>query len=398
MKKQFLAITLLTGTLFVAVNAEAQKKNVNSATLAYKNTFVMNMQKQNLEGAKAAIFNAKEYIDEAAKNEETANDPKMFWMKGTIYSNIYAYAKIANDTTILKDGKMYIETAIEAFKKGYDDGPKFQSDIKSSIREVKMLLNDLSSQSFSKEDYTSAADLYLNQYELSTAIGVLDSASLFNYALSSEKIGNYTDAAENYAKLAGLGYRATDSYILANIAYRNAKDLEKAKAVIIEGRSKYPENKDLLLQAADTYISANDPAGAESLLNEAISKDPNNKVLHLNIGLVYMDLKQNEKAEKAMLKAIEIDPKYEDGLYQAGALLVNWAREIQAQADNLSFKDPKVAQYEKQATETFQRATTHLENYIALVPNDKDVLTILAQIYTYLGNSQKAAEYKKRAE
>jgi tetratricopeptide (TPR) repeat protein len=398
MKKQFLAIALLAGGIVVSGNVEAQKKNVTSATLAYKNSFVTNMQNQKIDAAKTAIFEAKEYVDEASKNEETANDPKMFWIKGTIYSNIYAFGNITKDSIILKDGKMYIETALEAFKKGYDAGSKYQADIKSSIREVNMILNDISSANYSKNDFKTAANLYSTQYELLNSVGVLDSASLFNYSLCAEKNGDFKVAAENYLKLARIGYRATDSYILANSAYRQLKELDKAKEIIVEARTKYPDNKDLLLQAADTYISANDPKGAEQLLNEALANDPNNKILHLNIGLVYMDLGQNEKAEQEMLKALEIDPNYEDGLYQVGAHLVNWAREIQAKADALSFKDPKVAQYEKEATEKFQKATTHLEKYISIAPNDKSVLTILAQIYTYLGNSEKAADYKKRAE
>ena len=39
-----------------------------------------------------------------------------------------------------------------------------------------------------------------------------------------------------------------------------------------------------------------------------------------------------------------------------------------------------------------------LEKYIVAFPDDKAVLNILFQLHRNLGNSEKAIEYKKRAE
>ena len=307
MKKQTLAIILFSGASLFNLSL-AQKKKVNSATLAFKNTYNSNMLKKNYEGAKTAILNAKGYIDEAAENEDTANEAKMYWMKGTIYSNIYALGKLTNDSSLLKNSNELIETAAESFKKCYDIGSKYHYDIKSSVRDFKSLLNPVADQAIKNEDFNSTAEIFNANFLFNQSMGITDSVSLYYTAYSLDHLNKFNEAAQKYTELAQIGYRPVDNYILANIAYRNNKDLEKAKAIISEGRQKYPDSKDLLLQAADTYISANDPAGAETLLNEAISKDPENKVLHLNIGLVYMDLGKKEKAEEAMLNAIAIDP------------------------------------------------------------------------------------------
>lgn len=397
MKKQTLAIILFSGASLFNLSI-AQKKKVNSATLAFKNTYNSNMLKKNYDGAKTAILNAKGYIDEAAENEDTANEAKMYWMKGTIYSNIYALGKLTNDSSLLKNSNELIETAAESFKKCYDIGSKYHYDIKSSVRDFKSLLNPVADQAIKNEDFNSTAEIFNANFLFNQSMGITDSVSLYYTAYSLDHLNKFNEAAQKYTELAQIGYRPVDNYILANIAYRNNKDLEKAKAIISEGRQKYPDSKDLLLQAADTYISANDPAGAETLLNEAISKDPKNKVLHLNIGLVYMDLGKKEKAEEAMLNAIAIDPVYEDGLYQLGAHLVNWARDISNEVSDLPFNDPKAKGLEEKATEIFKRSTIHLEKYIELVPKDKDVLNILAQIYTYLGNAEKANEYRTKAQ
>jgi hypothetical protein len=46
----------------------------------------------------------------------------------------------------------------------------------------------------------------------------------------------------------------------------------------------------------------------------------------------------------------------------------------------------------------YTKAIMPLDAYIAKKPNDKDVLTILFQLYRNLGQFDKANEYKKRAD
>jgi Tfp pilus assembly protein PilF len=52
----------------------------------------------------------------------------------------------------------------------------------------------------------------------------------------------------------------------------------------------------------------------------------------------------------------------------------------------------------QEADAIFKRALIPLEKFITISPNDKDVLTILYQLYRNLGNPEKSAEYKKRAD
>jgi Tfp pilus assembly protein PilF len=111
-----------------------------------------------------------------------------------------------------------------------------------------------------------------------------------------------------------------------------------------------------------------------------------------------MDLKQNEKAEQALVKALEIDPNYEDALYQLGAHLVNWAGEIRNTANNLKINDPNYDKMLAESDATYKKAVSPLEKYAEKNPTDKSVLTILFQLHRNLGNMEKAAEYKKRAD
>jgi Tfp pilus assembly protein PilF len=85
-------------------------------------------------------------------------------------------------------------------------------------------------------------------------------------------------------------------------------------------------------------------------------------------------------------------------MYQLGAHLVTWAGDTKTAANQLKFGDANYNKLLKESDELYKRALIPLEKYIAKVPNDKDVLNILFQIYRNLGNSEKAMEYKKRAD
>ena len=98
-----------------------------------------------------------------------------------------------------------------------------------------------------------------------------------------------------------------------------------------------------------------------------------------------------------MNKALELDPEYIDAQYQLGAHLVTWASDLKTEANQLKFGDPNYNKLMLQSEETYKRALIPLEKYIISFPEDKAVLTILFQLHRNLGNSEKALEYKKRA-
>ncbi|MFT5581576.1 MAG: tetratricopeptide (TPR) repeat protein [Psychromonas sp.] len=205
-------------------------------------------------------------------------------------------------------------------------------------------------------------------------------------------------AAANYASLAKVGFKGATTYSLASNAFRKAGKADEAKAVVAEGRKLYPSDRDLLLELVNINIDEGNAEGAEAALAAAIATDPNNKQLHYTIGTIYIDLKENEKAEKALEKALSIDPDYIDAQYQLGAHLVSWAGNMKDEANQLKFGDAKYDVMMAQSEELYKKALVPLEKYIATAPNDKAVLTILFQLQRSLGNSEKALEYKKRAD
>lgn len=399
MKNSIKKSTLIVGTFVLATVSIAQKKNETSAAVEFKNKYQMSLATGDTEAAKKSLISAKEFIDLAAEHPDTKESPKTLWLKGEIYSNFMILGMQTMDTAFVKlGGEDALDVSIAAFKKGYTISDKFDSEIRESAYQKHDMLDGMAGMLYKGNMFKEAAEVYETEARFFDAVGELDSTSIFNAALCYEKANEYGKAAKLYAQLASVGYRGTTSYALASGAYRKNGQITEAKAIIAEGRKKFPSDRDLLLEQVNTNIEAGDAAGAESALSEAIKADPNNKQLFYTIGTIYIDLKQNEKAEMALNKALEIDPEYIDAMYQLGAHLVTWGSETKTAANQLKFGDPAYDQMLKDADDIYKRALAPLEKYIAKNPNDKDVLNILFQLHKSLGNTDKALTYKKRAD
>jgi tetratricopeptide (TPR) repeat protein len=399
MKNRIQRSTLLFGTMLLAGISFSQKKNETSAAVEFKNNYQSAMMTGDMEKAKKALVAAKGYIDLAAENPETKDSPKTLWLKGEIYSNFMVVGMQTMDTTFMKlGGDDAIDVSIAAFKRGFEVSDKFDADIKESVYQKHDMLDNFATLMYKGNMFKEAAEVYDTQAKYFDAVGQFDTTAIYNGSICNEKAELYGKAAEGYSKLARAGYRGGTCYVLASSAYRKNKQVTEAKAIVMEGRKKYPLDKELLLELVNLSIDSGDAAGAEAALSEAIAADPKNKQLHYTIGTIYIDLKQNEKAEASLMKALEIDPNYQDALYQLGAHLVTWAGELRTAANQLKFGDPNYDKMILQADDIYRRALAPLEKYISISPNDKDVLIILSQLHRSLGDTNKAAEYKKRAD
>mgnify|MGYP003640323497 CR=1 FL=1 len=399
MKISFKGSIVAVGVLTLTSIAFGQKKNETSAAVVYKQQFQINMMKGKTDAAKKSLIEAKEFIDLAAAHEDTKNSQKTLWLKGEIYAAFLSLGMSSQDTSFIKlAGEDAMDVSAAAFKQGYPLGNKYKSEIRDAVNQKVVMLNGFAGMLYKSEQYGEAAELYIYQATYNNAIDVLDSSAIYNASLCYEKVGDFAKAAEGYEKLAKVKYRGTTSAILASSAYRRAGNLEKAKAIINDARKDNPSDKDLLLELVNTNIDAGDAAGAEKALADAIATDPNNKQLYYTIGTIYIDLKENSKAEQALNKALEIDPDYVNAQYQLGAHLVTWAGDLNTDARKLKFGDAKYDVMIAESQEIYKRAVSPLENYITGAPKDKAVLNILFQLHRNLGDSEKALEYKKRAD
>ena len=390
-------ISLALGILAISTISFGQKKNETSAAVEYKNKFMPAFQSQKLDVAKKSILAAKKFIDLAAAHPDTKESQKTLLYKGNIYSSLAILSAMDSTLTDVTADDA-IDIAIKAFEHGYGVGKKYKQDIEESVYKNSAMLAMAAGVAYEAEQFAEAAEAYEIAGRYSDAIGIMDSNYIFNAALCYDKSSNFDKAAVGYERLAKVGYRGTASAVLASRAYRSAGNLDKAKEVISFARKANPTDRELLLELVNTNIDAGDAAGAEKALAGAIASDPGNKQLHYTIGTIYIDLNESAKAEQSLRKSLEIDPDYVDAQYQLGAHLFNWANELKTEASALKIGDPKYNALNVLSSEKMDGALEVLEQYIANNANDKAVLTILYQAHHKKGNSEKAMEYKKRAD
>ena len=394
-------ISLFAGSILLTFNSFSQKMNETSAALEYNKyadifARMMLTGENNLEAAKKALLKGKEYIDLAAAHPETKESPKTLFYKGEIYTSLLIAS--AEDSVYLKEnGDMLLEQGIESYKKAFPS-KKYKEEVLNSINTKKGLFSLGCEQLYKAGQFKEAGEIYDLQVKLSDAVGEVDSSSIFNAGLCAERIGDMETASARYTKAANIQYKAPLIYALAANALRKAGKKAEAREMLLLGRSKYPNDKDILLELVNSDIEAGDNAAAEKSLADAIASDPNNKQLYLTIGTIFIELKQDEKAEEALNKALQLDPNYTDAQYQLGALLSGSAISMKQAASQLKQGDPNYDKMLAKADELYKKAIAPLEAYIAKNPNDKQVLIILAQIYRSLKNPEKSAEYKKRAD
>ncbi len=389
--------SLLIGAVLLSSLSFGQKKNETSAAVEFKNKYIPAVKSGDLETAKKSILSAKEFIDLAADHPDTKTSSKTLYYKGEIYFAIFDLGERMNDTDLKAMATTdFIGQSISSFGKANEDN-KWSTDVLDAAYRAQSAYDKKGNAAYSAENFNEAAMMYSLRAQFMQAAGILDSGAVFYSAVCSEKAGDFKSAAMGYYQMAKAGYKEAVSYNLASGAFRKAGDVAKAKEIISEGRKLYPNDRDLLLELVNINIDENNPAGAEQALNEAIASDPKNKQLYYTIGTIYIELKQNDKAEQSLNKALEIDPDYLDAQYQLGAHLVSWGGDLKTEASNLKIGDARYDVLLAQSNDTYKRALIPLEKYIAKNPKDAQVLTILYQLQRALGNSEKAAEYKKRA-
>jgi tetratricopeptide (TPR) repeat protein len=357
--------------LLVAFPSISQKKNVTDAAMLMNKYNPM----MGAEPAKKTVNEAKGFIDLAAVNPETAEDMKMHLYRGMVYfalievSTMDAMSGKTIDTALMRT---YSEISKESFKKVMADPKKSKTrDAQDFINMRSDMYFNMGVKLYNEKNFEQATQVFVGAYGVKQFIGEEFKDAYTNTTLS-------------------LNY-ACDSLI-------GKKEFDKATQLAETVLQEMPKNIDVLITLVNINLQKGDAVTAEKYLNKALAIDPMNKQLYYVLGTSYIDLKQNEKAEEALRKAIEIDPAYTEAQYQLGAHLVNWAGDIQTEASSLDYKNPRVAELDKQANEILLRGSQVLEKYVEKNPNDKTVLEILYKTYFRLGDSEKAMSYKKRAE
>jgi tetratricopeptide (TPR) repeat protein len=363
-------------------------------------------------GNKALVSNAQRWAEEginldtaikalnvAEKAEDTKDWAKTYYVKGLTYE------AIANsDNPEFKEISEYpLFDAFDNYKKAYnmEGSNMYQGPIDAKMLTMSNQFINKGVEAYQNEDLEKAFKYFektLEVKEMPVFGGEIDTAVIFNTAITAQRIGKYDEAIKYYQQAAEYGYGEGDTYSLMAEAYKNKGDTAKYISTLKEGFEKYPGNQSILAYIINYYLlEAENVEEAFKYLKFARESDPDNPQFYTAEAHLYDKIGETEKAKEKYKKAIEIDPEFFEAYYNLGVLYFNEGVALTDEANKIT-DNKKYLEAKEKADAKFKEALPYIEKSHELEPNDKGIISTLRTLYYRLKMTDKYEEISKKME
>lgn len=217
-------------------------------------------------------------------------------------------------------------------------------------------------------DFLNAKKAFLNAQKYTPYFKQLD----FYIAYSNNKLGNLQDAAKYYDHLIDADTAKAEYIEAAADIYKSIGDTSKALDIIKKGRSRFPDDKVLLMNEANIYSNKKEYSALEPLLKPLTDTYPNNASVAFVAANCYDNLNQYKLAETYYLQAIDINGTVYDPIFNLGLLYLK---------ESMLFPSEKV--------KNINLSTEMLEKANEISPNDIRALQVLQLVYTQTQNKNQ---------
>lgn len=404
-------ITLLVVLFFIG-SAQAQEDGLKLAKSAGRALTTYNMDPANSAGK---LDEAVDKINQAIEKPEALALASTWITRGDIYNTrlqrdmnrrmIDPKATLAGDNDAL--------VAFEAFKKGFEmTDKKFEKkDALKGITQVQGALINIGAMKYDAGDFSKAFDSWNATLASHKMLNDNGEASLLDADGQLEEQTYYTavcgmmakrnqEAAAIYEGMIKTGTNRAAVYAGLYTVKNELNDKTGAKAVLAEGRKRFPEDPELLFAEINLYLTEGKLDELTDRLKQAIAQEPTNVSLYVTLGSVYDNLYQRalndkkdaeantnfEEAKKYYDEAVRVDSKSMDAYYAMGTLYYNKAalltQEMNAMAED--FTPAGIKKYDakkKEILDLFEQALPYFQKAEALDPNDVNTLIALKEIY-----------------
>ena len=367
---------------------------------------------------------AKENIDAATVHPKTMNKAKTWFYRGNIYIDIYR----SQDSIYKNLDPEALPKAYEAYKKAQelDENKQYMVDILTRMpivgeayfndgaNKYNKGMNALNAQDsvLSREEFKQSVYSFETAYKIYENLGRIDTTTIYYISIAAELGEDYDKAISSLETLMEMNYPEPAIYSSAgNIYYKHFHDTEKAAEVYREGRKKYPNDLNLLLNETNFFLAEEETEKALNNLTLAAKIDETNPTIFFAIGAKYNEVVDDttrtdemragafEKAAEAYRKSIEIKPDYFDPNYNMGALYVNKAATLIEIANDLPLDAQAEYDSLRNAADGYLKACLpYLEKARELQPDDRSTLVSLKEIYTRLKEYDKVKEIDAKLE
>lgn len=413
----FLSFLLVIG---VAVGQEDPGKALKKAARAMGS---YNLDPTNNGGK---LDEAKEMIDIASADATVAGNVKTWQTKGEIYA-----ALLQKDMTQLivspdhkpeyaKEGILALasyEKALGLAEKKFE-----KKDAISGMTEVAKNLNFIGNSQITGQKYAEAYGTLSAVLEANTKIkeaggdAPIADADVNNQkyivAYCAEAAGETEIAANYFKELYEAEFDEPGVYSRYFNTLSAAGDKEGALKVLEAGRTKFPDDTEILFAEINYYIQKEEYDVLETKLKEAVAAEPDNASIRSALGNVYMNLyegefKANGETEKGKAyfdnalkyfnEAIGMDAKMLDAIYSIGSLYFNEAVSYIGKQSELTMKQQKEYDaYGVKIKDLFGKALPYFKDAEKLDPNDTNTLLALSEIFARTDDFENSKEFKAR--
>ena len=396
MKLINIKVALVGASMLLGVQLKAQNSNVVSAALEYKK-YTPALYSQDFDEAKKVLMEAKEFIDPAMEHESTKDEEKAHYYNAVIYFGLMELSGMEGNEDLKPfQSEETMNMVKESMMIAYNSR-KYKRDVEDFVNQKVSMANMAGKTFFEQEKYEMAYQGFAGAYELQKMIDIEDEDMKTNALISAKN---------------------------AVATMKKEGKSDEALEFIESTREVFPKNADLAIEGVNIALDNGNMKKAEEFFNAAAEVDPENKLLFSSMGSIYlssadkayselnaMDVTDDGYAEKAaevellykkaednLKRALEIDPEYLDASYNLGVLYLGRGEKLTKKAGQMDFNDPQYQPTMDKSEEMYKNAIAPLEVYIKQDPNNAGVLTVLFQVHRRAGNTEKALEYKKRAD
>ena len=376
--KTFLTIALAAGTL----GMYAQNANVVNAYNYMKD---------------GDLAKAAEYIEPAIADAKTGASEKTWRYRGDIYRMIV----LGEDEALKTQFPDAIEKSVESYMKANELDTKASYKVEN-IRALGALQGtslNAGNKAFTAKEYDKAIKDYARAEMIAKAFGQVDTNAIFNSALAYESKGDGAGAIQRYRDALAGGYNKAEVYRYISSLQAKGNDLDGAIATLTEGRTKFPDDKDLIMDQMAYLLQADRAAEAEEMVKLALSKDPNNATLYSVLGSLYdkkaSDAKEEAqmiewytKSEEAYKTSIAKDPKFFDSYFNVGVLYNNRAA-YEYEKCNAFKSDAEYSKCKTGADEIYLKAVPFFEQAHELNAEDTQTIQQLMKLYARSNDQPK---------
>lgn len=413
MKKVLLALT----AVMVMTNADAQKKNIQSASNSLRN-------KEYKE--------AMDLIEQAIQDPTTKDDPKAWLTRAQIY------ASMDQDPGYAEKG--YYKQALESYMKVVQLKPTYETEqVNQGLLFGAFKSYNNSVVAYNKKQWDDAfnsAKITADVYSLQDGKRFAGNKGFDTVAASAMVIEAYSAFyGEQIEKALPVLEKLKDNpiegnanvYLIIMDAYRKLGKQDKELAIIEEAKKRFPNNPNIRNEELNYYLRTNQQDKLMQKLEAAVAEEPGNAMYQYNLANAYTNMafpKEGAKpanfdelitkAEAGFNKALSLEPDNVGYHYDMGVLYFNQASKVTDQMNEVTGTsaedDKKWKALDAKRTALFEKAFPHLEKvYITLEPKIKELdadnkfiyqssLAAMSEIYARQNKLDKASEMKKKIE